>query len=115
MQNNKLKYHTFFSAGVVGFMALIDLLMIVGARKQNKLFLIIWIIANFFDICGKIYLCIVSVGNWLELGIHIGFTVLILICGVFVIRGFLEIKRKERERAAGGTFQQEKFPFNLIQ
>ena len=105
----------YFSAGVVGFMALIDLLMIVGARKRNKLFLIIWIIANFFDICGKIYLCIVSVGNWLELGIHIGFTVLILICGVFVIRGFFEIRQKEREMAAGGTFQQEKFPFNLLQ
>ena len=56
-----------------------------------------------------------SVENWLELGIHIGFTVMILIFGIFVIRGFLEIERKEREMAAGGTFQQEEFPFNLMQ
>jgi hypothetical protein len=47
------------------------------------------------------------------LGIHIGF--IVLICGVFVIRGFFEIRQKEREMAAGGTFQQEKFPFNLLQ
>ena len=56
-----------------------------------------------------------SVGDWLELGIHIGFTILVLICGVFVIRGYLGIRQKERERAAGGTFQQEQFPFNLLQ
>ena len=59
--------------------------------------------------------CIVSVVNWFELEIHIGFSVLMLIYGIFVIRGYLEIRRKERERAAGGTFQQEKFPFNLLQ
>ena len=56
-----------------------------------------------------------SVGNWFESEIHIGFSALMLIYGIFVIRGYLEIRQKERERAAGGTFQQEKFPFNLLQ
>merc|ERR1712156_420383 len=98
-------------AGVVGFMALIDLLMIVGCRKRNKLFLLIWLIANFFDICGKVYLCIKEFENYVELGVQIGFIVLILICAVFVVSGFAEIKRREREMATGGTFKTSKFPF----
>ena len=56
-----------------------------------------------------------SVVNWFELEIHIGFSALMLIYGIFVIRGYLEIRRKERETVAGGTFQQEKIPFNRLQ
>ena len=93
-------------------MALIDLLMIVGCRKRNKLFLLIWLIANFFDICGKVYLCIKEVGNGIELGVQIGFIVLILICAIFVIRGILEIKQREREMAIGGSFHLSKFELN---
>merc|ERR1739844_615185 len=88
-------------AGVVGFMALIDLLLIVGCRKRNKLFLFIWLIANFFDICGKVYLCIFEIETGIELGIQIGFIVLILICAIFVFSGIVEIKRREREMATG--------------
>ena len=86
-------------------MALIDLLMIVGARKRNKLFLIIWMVFAIFDICGRIYLLVISDGSAPTLGIHIGFIVFILISAIFVIRGFFEIKRRERESATGGTFK----------
>ena len=91
-------------------MALIDLLMIVGARKRNKIYLLIWMLFTFFDICGRIYILITttsSKGIGIDFGIGIAFMLILIISGVFVFRGFLEIKRRERENATGGTFRKE--------
>lgn len=69
-------------AVIQGFWVLIDVFMIIGARKKIKAFLMVWIIFSIIRLVGYIYNCIkIGTSSMILLGLNIGsFFLLIISC-----------------------------------
>ena len=65
---------------IKGFWVLLDLFMIIGAKKKIKAFLMVWIIFSIIRLIGYIYNCIkIGTSSMMLLGINIGSLFLLII------------------------------------
>ena len=96
---------------VQGIWAVIDVFMIIGARKKIKAFLMIWLIFALVRLVGYIYNCI-KIGNssLILLGVNLGaFLFVVTSCGFVGLSIYHLDEENKRLKELKETEQNEKF------